>query len=538
MAAGLGKLVENLDEFSELPKFYQDEQLQLLLRKGVYPYDHVNSLEKLQETSLPPKDTFYSKLNEEHISDEDYEHAQKVWNTFEMKTMREYHDLYLKSDVLLLADVFESFRKLCLKNYKLDPCWYYTAPGLSYDAMLKTTGVKLELLVDYDMAMMIEKGIRGGVSMISTRYSEANNKYMGSDYDPSKPSKYIQYLDNNNLYGWAMSQPLPTGGFEWMTPKQLDSWDEIPCILEVDLEYPKKLHDLHNDYPLAPERVTVNRVEKLIPNLGDKEKYVIHHTALKQCLDLGLKLTKIHRGIIFNESPFMKKYIDLNTELRKNANSEFEKDFFKLMNNSVFGKTMENIRNRVNIHLVNSEHKAIKLAAKPNYERNTIFDENLIAVHMKKIKLYFNKPIYLGMSILDISKTKMYDFHYDYIKKKYGNKAKLCMTDTDSLLYEIETEDFYENSALDVDRYFDTSNYPADHPSGIPTGKNKKVPGMFKDEAGGKQIVEFVGLRAKLYSFRMHEGNEEKRCKGVKKAVVEKKLPTTTTSVVSSMRNL
>ncbi|XP_072024902.1 uncharacterized protein [Amphiura filiformis] len=249
MAAGLGKLVENLDEFSELPKFYQDEQLQLLLRKGVYPYDHVNSLEKLQETSLPPKDTFYSKLNEEHISDEDYEHAQNVWNAFEMKTMREYHDLYLKSDVLLLADVFESFRKLCLKNYKLDPCWYYTAPGLSYDAMLKTTGVKLDLLVDYDMAMMIEKGIRGGVSMISTRYSEANNKYMGSDYDPSKPSKYIQYLDNNNLYGWAMSQPLPTGDFEWMTPKQLDSWDEIPCILEVDLEYPKKLHDLHNDYP-------------------------------------------------------------------------------------------------------------------------------------------------------------------------------------------------------------------------------------------------------------------------------------------------
>ncbi|XP_072019741.1 uncharacterized protein [Amphiura filiformis] len=538
MAAGLGKLVENLDEFFELPKFYQDEQLQLLLRKGVYPYDHVNSLEKLQETSLPPKDTFYSKLNEEHISDEDYEHAQKVWNTFEMKTMREYHDLYLKSDVLRLADVFESFRKLCLKNYKLDPCWYYTAPGLSYDAMLKTTGVKLELLVDYDMAMMIEKGIRGGVSMISTRYSEANNKYMGSDYDPSKPSKYIQYLDNNNLYGSAMSQPLPTGGFEWMTPKQLDSWDEIPCILEVDLEYPKKLHDLHNDYPLAPERVTVNRVEKLIPNLGDKEKYVIHHTALKQCLDLGLKLTKIHRGITFNESPFMKKYIDLNTELRKNANSEFEKDFFKLMNNSVFGKTMENIRNRVNIHLVNSEHKAIKLAAKPNYERNTIFDENLIAVHMKKIKLYFNKPIYLGMSILDISKTMMYDFHYNYIKKKYGNKAKLCLTDTDSLLYEIETEDFYKDIAQDVDRYFDTSNYPADHPSGIPTGKNKKVPGMFKDEAGGKQIVEFVGLRAKLYSFRMHEGNEEKRCKGVRKRSSKERLPSTTTNAVSSMRNL
>ncbi|XP_072023229.1 uncharacterized protein [Amphiura filiformis] len=290
MAAGLGKLVENLTGYEDaiktfvggkfdtvkdykkayrkrtgkslthqeychllrknncknLQQSYEDDQLNLLLRKGVYPYDHVNSLEKLQETSLPPKDTFYSKLNEEHISDEDYEHAQKVWDTFGMKTMREYHDLYLESDVLLLADVFESFRKVCLKNYQLDPCWYYTAPGLSYDAMLKKTGIKLDLLTDIDMALMIEKGIRGGISMISTRYSEANNKYMGSDYDPSKPSKYIQYLDANNLYG---CQPLPTGDFEWMTPKQLDSWDEIPCILEVALEYPKKLHDLHNDYP-------------------------------------------------------------------------------------------------------------------------------------------------------------------------------------------------------------------------------------------------------------------------------------------------
>ncbi|XP_072048611.1 uncharacterized protein [Amphiura filiformis] len=341
MAAGLGKLVENLDEFSELPKFYQDEQLQLLLRKGVYPYDHVNSLEKLQETSLPPKDTFYSKLNEEHISDEDYEHAQNVWNAFEMKTMREYHDLYLKSDVLLLADVFENFRKVCLKNYELDPCWFYTAPGLTYDGMLKTTSKRLELLTEYDKTLFFENENRGGVSTISTRYAKANNKYMGADYDPSEPTKHIVYIDANNLYGWAMSQPLPVGNFEWMSSKELDNWREIPCTLEVDLEYPKELHDLHNDFPLAPERLIVNKVEKLIPNLNDKEKYVIHHVALKQCLELGLKLTKVHRGIKYREEAFMKSYIDKNTSLRTKAESEFEKDFFKLMNNSVFGKTME-----------------------------------------------------------------------------------------------------------------------------------------------------------------------------------------------------
>ena len=524
LSTGLDKLVANLTDCPEISKFFQDPQLQLLLKKGVYPYDHVNSLEKLKETSLPPKEAFYSKLNEEEILDEDYQHAQNVWTTFEMKTMREYHDLYLKSDVLLLADVFENFRKVSLQNYELDPCWYYTAPGLSCDAMLKTTGVTLELLTDINMAQMIEKGIRGGVSMISTRHSQANNKYMGTDYDPSKPSKYIQYLDANNLYGWAMSQKLPIGNFRWMTRKQLDKWFEYPCILEVDLEYPQELHDLYDDYPLAPERLMVDKVEKLIPNLNNKEKYVIHHEALKQYLELGLKLVKVHRGIKFCEEDFMKSYIDKNTKLRAKAKSEFEKDFFKLMNNSVFGKTMENIRNRVDVQLVTSEAKASKLTSKPNYDRLTIFDENLIAVHMRKIKLYFNKPIYLGMSILDISKTKMYDFHYGFIKPKYGDRVKLLLTDTDSTMYEIQTEDFYKDITQNVKKLFDTSNYPADHPSKIPTGKNKKLVGKFKDEAGGRIISEFVGLRAKLYSYRMHLGSEEKKAKGVKKSVIEKKI--------------
>ena len=320
------------------------------------------------------------------------------------------------------------------------------------------------------MAQMIGKGIRGGVSMISNRHSEVNNKYMGTDYNPSNPSKYIQYLDANNLYGWEMSQPLPTGGFEWMT---LD--EQKPCILEVDLDYPHELHNLHDDYPLAPERLIVNKVEKLIPNLSDKKKYVIHHRVLKQYLKLGLRLTKIQRGIKFEESPFMKKYIDLNTKLRTASKLEFEKDFFKLMNNSVFGKIMENIRNQVDVQLVNSESKAVKLAAKPNYDHLTIFDENLVAVHMKKIKLYFNMPIYLGMSILDISKTLMYDFHYEYMKPKYGDRAKLLLTDADSLVYEIQLRIFTKTFLRTLKKLFDTSNYPANHSSKIPTGENKKV---------------------------------------------------------------
>ena len=294
-----------------------------------------------------------------------------------MKSMKDYHNLYNETDVLLLADVFENFRDICIENYKLDPARYYTAPGLSWDACLKLTGVKLELLTDVDMLLMVEKGIRGGVSMVSKRFSKANNKYMGTKFKSSEPSKYIQYLDANNLYGVAMSMNLPTHNFKWMNDNELLTWEKFPCILEVDLEYPIELHDAHNDYPLAPERIMFkNDMEKLIPNLRDKEKYVIHYKNLKQYLSLGLKLKRIHRGIKFEESKWLKPYIDMNTKLRAKANNEFEKEFFKLMNNSVFGKTMENIRNRRNIKLISNRDMAKKYTAKPNFKHLNIFVKN------------------------------------------------------------------------------------------------------------------------------------------------------------------
>ena len=321
-----------------------------------------------------------------------------------------------------------------------------------------------------------------------------------------------------------MSKPLPKHRFKWMNKYELENWEKHSCILEVDLEYPKSLHDLHNDYPLAPEKIKVNKVDKLIPNLWNKKKYVIHYENLTQYLSLGLKLVKIHSGIKFKESPWLKKYIDLNTDLRTKAKNEFEKDFFKLMNNSVFGKTMENIRNRVDIKLVTDKKKAEKLSAKPNFKHCNIFSKDLIAIHMKKISLKFDKPVYLGMCILDSSKTLMYDFHYNYIRKKYGDKAKLLFTDTDSLMYEIKTKDFSKDISGDVKDRFDTRDYPPNHPSGIPTGCNKKVLGMFKDEAAGRIMEEFVGLRAKLYSYKMLEGKESKKCKGVKISVVKKSI--------------
>ena len=200
MATGLDKLINNLskDAFGNVKRYYEEDKLDLLTGKGVYPYEY---MEKLKETQLPLKEAFYSKLNNEDISDKNYAHAQEVWKTFGMKTMRDYHDLYNRANVLLLADVFENFRNICCKHYELDPAHYFTAPGLAWDAALKATKVELELLSDPDMLLMVEKGIRGGVSMISNRYGKANNKLIGTKYDASKPSKYITYLDVNNLYG-------------------------------------------------------------------------------------------------------------------------------------------------------------------------------------------------------------------------------------------------------------------------------------------------------------------------------------------------
>ena len=222
MLTSLAKLVDNLpkEDFKNLKRFYKESQL---LRKGVFPYGWFDRFEKLSETQLPPKEAFHSKLFDTDTTDEDYFHAQKVWETFGMKNIQDYHGLYLKSDVLLLADVFENFRDVCKNNYELDPAWYYTAPGLAWDAMLKKTKVELELITDPDMYMMVEKGIRGGVSMITTRHSKENNPCM-TDYDPKHPTTYIEYLDANNLYGgWAMSQKLPCRGFSWMSEKELST---------------------------------------------------------------------------------------------------------------------------------------------------------------------------------------------------------------------------------------------------------------------------------------------------------------------------
>ena len=546
----LANLAKNLPEeaFKYTKQVFKDDKFRLMKQKGVYPYDYMNSFEKFNETQLPSQNDFYSQMNNQHITDEEYNHAQNFWNTFHLKTMGEYHNLYLQSDVLLLADVFENFRKTCLEYYRLDPCHYFTSPGLSWDAMLKMTEVNLELITDIDMYQFVEKGMRGGISYIANRYGKANNKYM-QNHNPNEESKYLMYLDANNLYGWAMSQYLPTGNFKWLNEKQINqiNWSNIDAenkkgyLLEVDLEYPHELHDLHNDYPCGAEQIKVTQnmlsdycqkiaqkfgiksgqVSKLIPTLSNKTKYVLHYRNLQLYRELGLKLTKIHRVLSFNQSPWLKKYIDFNTHQRTQAKNAFEKDFFKLMNNSVFGKTMENIRKREDIRLVTTPKQLAKLASKPTFIGSKIFNPNLVAVHKIKESLTLNRPAYVGMCILDLSKTLMYDFHYNHVKKQYGNKAKLLFTDTDSLTYEIEAEDVYQDF-WNKKEMFDNSDYPSNHQFFDAT--NKKVIGKFKDEAAGIPITEFVGLRSKMYSYIKDNNNGGKTAKGIKTNVIKKEI--------------
>ena len=521
----------------------------LLYKKGIYPYEYMDSFEKFSETSLPKKESFYSKLNDEHITEDEYANAKTVWETFECKTLGDYHDLYVKTDVALLADVFENFRKLCLQQYGLDPAHYFTSPGLSWDALLKKTGVELELFTDHEMHMFVERGIRGGISMVSKRYAKANNPLV-SDYDESKPKSYIMYLDANNLYGWAMSKPLPKSGFKWKrvmpTEKEIMNKKENAkkgWILEVDLEYPAELHKEHNSYPLAPEKKVVKKENmsdyqnnlikeldlklpnsnKLLLTLEDKNDYVVHYENLKFYLKQGMKLRRVKRVLEFEQECWMEPYIRMNTEFRKQAKNDFEKNFYKLMNNSVFGKTMENLRNRVDIKIVrsNEKDKIRKLVASPLYARHVIFTNDLVGIDMRKSRLLLNKPVYTGMTILDKSKILMYDFFYNHLKKQHGEKCELLYTDTDSLLLKIETEDVYKDIKAN-ENFYDTSDYPKEHP--LHSTVNKKVLGKMKDECAGTPISEVVCLRSKMYSVMKADEKNIRKAKGVKKNVVKKQI--------------
>lgn len=331
-----------------------------------------------------------------------------------------------------------------------------------------------------------------------------------------------------------MQKYLPYGGFKWLDKKKAEKFDCTVIaedfvkgyVLEVDVEYPDELHDLHKDLPFFPvhEKPPGSKQEKLMTTLYNKNKYIVHYSYLKQAIKHGLILKKIHRVLEFDQSPYLKKYIDINTKYRQAAKNKFEEDFYKLMINSVFGKTMENVRNRVDVKLVTKwlgRYGAEAYISKPNFHSCMIFNENLVAIEMSKLEVIINKPIYIGLCILDISKVVLYDFHYNFMKKKLGNLCKLLYTDTDSLIYDIKHDNIYKFMNDNLNK-FDTSNYP-ENDVRLPR-KNKKIAGLMKDECNGKIITDFVGLKSKMYTIKMEDGDLIKKVKGVKTNVVKNEI--------------
>ena len=573
LSKGLSDVAKSLKEFPILESEF--EETSLLKQKGFYPYEYIDSIERFKENKLPDISKFYSTLKQEGISEEEYKHAQNVWNTYNCKTLKDYHNLYLKTDVLLLADAFEQFRDFFLRHHQIDPCYCFSAPGLTWQCGLKYTGIELELLTDYDMLQMFEKGIRGGFSgVLGSRYVKAYNKYTpnykdgnrllddnelkeclkklknGENINDLLKEKYLLYLDANNLYGWAMSQKLPTRDFKWEYNPDVQHnnkpnyYKNIPenrgCIIECDLEYPDSCKFKTKNYPLAPEHMIVKeemlspyqlnlleeqetklgKEKKLFLTLYDKKKYIVHHSILKEYIKLGLKVTKVYRIISFEESNWLKKYIDFNTNQRTKAKSDFEKDLWKLMNNAFYGKTMENIRNRCDIKLLNNENEIKKFMNKPNFKDSVIFNDNLVAIVNNITSIKFNKPIYLGQAILDYSKQLMYRFYYEVINEVWSDN-EIIGFDTDSYFLSIKTKDIYKD-LKQVQDELDTSDYPKDHP--LYSVDNKKVIGKFKDELNGKIMNEIIFLKSKAYAYTLSDLTEKKKLKGISQPIVKKEM--------------
>ena len=549
--SSLSDLVDNLrqkgqENFHHLINEYPNTDIRKnLFKKGLYPYEYITSFERFSEP-IPQLKDFKNMLTDETPSEQSYKVLLQTCNQLNITTLGQLHDHYVKLDVVLLADIISDYRRMAINQYKLDPLHYGTAPAFSYDAMLKYTNATPELVHDPDMYIFFERGIRGGVSVISHRHAKANNKYL-KNYDETQPKTSIFYTDCCNLYGYAMSKPLPYSDFRWLTDHEIDNLDVVNfdadvdngMILEVDLHYPQHLHDDHADYPLAPEKLNItkdmlsnhakkfidnekfqfSKQERLAPNLYDKEKYIVHIKSLQQYLSLGLILTKVHRVISFHQKPWLKPYIDFNTEKRQKATSDHEKNFYKLLINSIFGKMMENVRRYKNVKLISNKRQHAFYTSKPQFKQFQIISDDLVLVELIKPNVILNKAIYCGLSILDLSKHRMFDFHYNCIKKHFPN-AKLCFTDTDSLLYLLYTNDLYHDLEKIKDQ-LDLSKYPPNHP--LYDTSHKDVPGFFKDETKSFPICQFCGLRSKCYSILLEEDEETLARFGLKKPKMFKK---------------
>jgi hypothetical protein len=528
------------------------EKFQLLSRKGVFSYDFLDKKEKLNLQRLPTKEEFYDSLHQTHISNADYEHAQRVWTIMGCKTLQDYLLIYLDTDVLLLGDCFEKFRQLTMSTFHLDVGKFLTLPHFAYHAMLKQSGVQLDIMTDVEMYMFCKKNIRGGVASIMQRYAEANVPEMGQDYDSSKPRCEIIALDCNNLYGHALSQALPEKDFHWLSENEIETLDilsiaaeaEIGYILSVDLNYPPKLHEKHSMYPLAPEKISVppaiwseyacmlarefenanffkTGAEKLIPHLGNRQHYVLHYRNLQTYIKYGMRLVRVHRVLAFKQRAWMRPFVKFITEKRQKSVSDFESNCWKLTLNSIYGRFLMNPDKRINMKLVHTESIFQKLVGQPRFKSATIYDPSFAGVQLLPVDPVLKNPVAVGFCVLELSKNHMYLFHYNFIQKVLGGlgHCDLLMTDTDSLIYAVQNVNPKKLFVECAPKYFDFSNFPPDHP--LFSAVNRKIKGAFKFEYPAQIIKKFIGIRAKMYCFEFHESKRQAKAKGIPKVALK-----------------
>jgi hypothetical protein len=519
-----------------------EDSKKLLLRKGLYPYEWASSIQKLVENKrMPAREDFFSVLTQKGITEEDYSHACSVFEHFHCNNMLDYCELYCTLDTVLLLEVINSFRKVISDNFKLDVTQYISTPQLAYDCMLTTLKKPIEKMSDPDMVLMCEQNIRGGVSFINVRQS--------------CPEKVKTYLDANNLYSVAQMDYVPVGDFAWCNSQEMSELascvKDIPddadkgYILCVDLQYPMELHDDHSSMPLAPEQMDISyddlspyaqaclesmrgkakahnyKSRKLCSTLSDKKEYVLHYRNLKFYLSQGLVLTKIHRAFSFCQAPVLQDFIRKCTDKRQEAVSKVEKNYWKLICNSVYGKFIQDNRKHFNVKFTTTAKSFQKNFSMPWFKGHRIINENFVTVFMDKEKIVLDRLYAIGFTILELSKLHMYASYYDFFLPALGGpgQVELVLTDTDSLVLQVSDmsrDEMFER----ITPIMDFSNYPRDHP--LFSDERKAIPGYFKDENGGNFLKEVVGLKAKCYAMDIEDWKSTSHstsvvCKGVGK---------------------
>ena len=546
LAASLDTLSKGLSQQEKehmLRQQWETEDLTDLCGKAALPYEYLDSLDRYGESELPPIEKFYTSLTDSNITLEMYERLTRIWNQFSCQSLGQLIDIYLRLDVLMLAAVFENFRETSIRDFGIDPPHYMSVPGLSFSAAIKMLKVSLEIFSDLDMYIMIENGIRGGFTTVARRYAKANNPQIDG-YDGGDQT-WLLYLDVNNLYGYAMVDTLPYGDYKW-TFESLNTITSTPddsdvgYILEVDLVYPDDLHDEHNDFPLAPHKMTIQPdmlsgtakeilertqhklipTSKLVSTFLPRNRYVIHYRTLKYYLSKGLHVTRVHRIISFKQSKWMKPYIEFCISKRKEATSPFESALYKLFVNSNYGKLMEDKRKRVKVDLVLNNSMAERRVRNHLCKSMKIIDDDKILFQMLPDRVVLDKPIIVGFTVLELAKLHVYKLYYDRLKAFYKSRMSLIYSDTDSLLVEVKSNSLNDEMKSFSD-IMDYSDLPKENP--LSSDHNKKRIGCLKDEMAGEVIEEVVALRPKLYAVKTKQ-NVHKKAKGIQKCVLEKKL--------------